>query len=129
MPYFDAKDRTVFSPVNDKLEPLFKFLEQHQKSLSGSNFYDDLVELYEYLDQVLKEPKILDVSTLKENDIVRYYNFDNGKFLIDEGIVKSDNIYKDGIEVHGDGWKQYVGKWFISEVIRNNQTIYKQEEK
>ena len=57
MPYFDAKDRTVFSPVNDKLEPLFKFLEQHQKNLSGSNFYDDLVEIYEYLDQVMQETK------------------------------------------------------------------------
>lgn len=57
MPWFQAKDRTVFSPVNPKLEPLFKLLEQYEKSLSGSNLYEDLVETYEYLDQVFKEEK------------------------------------------------------------------------
>ena len=38
--------------------------------------------------------------------------------------VKSENIYKDGVEVHGEGWKQYVGKWFIEKVIRNEKIIY-----
>ncbi|MEH7392606.1 hypothetical protein [Bacillus sp. JJ1474] len=57
MPFFYAKDRTVMSPINPKLEPLFDFLEQYQKSFSGSNFYDELVDTYEYLDQVFKEEK------------------------------------------------------------------------
>ena len=57
MPYFESKDRTVFSPQNPKLEPLYKFIEQYQKTFSGSNFYDELIDTYEYLDQVLKEDK------------------------------------------------------------------------
>lgn len=57
MPWFEAKDRTVFSPVNPKLEPFYNLLEQYQKALSGSNLYDDLIETYEYLDQVFKEGK------------------------------------------------------------------------
>ncbi|MED5102475.1 hypothetical protein NSS71_25520 [Niallia sp. FSL W8-0951] len=57
MPWFEAKDRTVHSPVNPKLEPFYKLLEQYEKSLSGSNLYEDLVETYEYLDQVFKEEK------------------------------------------------------------------------
>lgn len=55
MPYFDSKNRTVFSPQNDKLEPFYKLLEQYQQTLSGSNFFDDLLDTYEYLDQVFKE--------------------------------------------------------------------------
>lgn len=70
----------------------------------------------------------LEVDTLQAGDVVRYYNFD-GEFKMDEGVVNEDNIYKDGVEVHGDGWKQYVGKWFIDEVIRDNKTIFKKEAK
>lgn len=55
MPYFDSKNRTVFSPQNDKLEPFYKLLEQYQKTLSGSNFFEELLDTYEYLDQVFKE--------------------------------------------------------------------------
>ncbi|MGD6894317.1 hypothetical protein ACQCVI_04750 [Bacillus infantis] len=57
MPYFDSKDRTVFSPQNEKLEPFYKFLEQYQRTLSGSNFFDELIDTYEYLDQIFKEDK------------------------------------------------------------------------
>ncbi|MEK5524114.1 hypothetical protein [Heyndrickxia sp. FSL W8-0423] len=57
MPYFDTKDRTVYSPVNPKLEPLYSFLEQYQKTFSGSNFFEELLDTYEYLDQVFKEEK------------------------------------------------------------------------
>jgi hypothetical protein len=57
MPYFDSKERTVFSPQNPKLEPFYSFLEQYQKTFSGSNFYDELIDTYEYLDQVMKEEK------------------------------------------------------------------------
>lgn len=55
MPYFDTKERTVMSPINPKLEPLYTFLEQYQRTFSGSNFFDELIDTYEYLDQVLKE--------------------------------------------------------------------------
>jgi len=57
MPYFDSKNRTVFSPHNQKLEPFYSFLEQYQKTFSGSNFFEELTDIYEYLDQVLKEEK------------------------------------------------------------------------
>lgn len=57
MPYFDTKERTVFSPRNPKLEPFYSFLEQYQQTLSGSNFFEELIDTYEYLDQVLKEDK------------------------------------------------------------------------
>ncbi|MED3650636.1 hypothetical protein [Heyndrickxia sporothermodurans] len=55
MPYFDSKDRTVFSPQDDRLEPFYKILEQYHKAIGGSNLFDDLVETYEYLDFVLKK--------------------------------------------------------------------------
>lgn len=57
MPFFHAKDRTVMSPINPKLEPLYDFIEKYQKTFSGSNFYDELIDTYEYLDQVFKEEK------------------------------------------------------------------------
>lgn len=57
MPYVNTKDRTVFSPVNPVLEPLYQFIEQYQKTFSGSNFFDELIENYEYLDQMLAERK------------------------------------------------------------------------
>ncbi|MBS4171911.1 hypothetical protein [Bacillus sp. FJAT-49736] len=53
--YFDTKNRTVFSPQNDKLMPFYKVLEQHNQTLGGSNLFDDLVETYEYLDFVFKD--------------------------------------------------------------------------
>jgi hypothetical protein len=55
MPYFDSKDRTVFFPQCEKLEPLYKYLEKHHKTIGGSNLFDELVETYEYLDFVLRE--------------------------------------------------------------------------
>ncbi len=55
MPYFEAKKRTVYSPGNSKLEILFNFLEKHNQSLSGSDLYNDLVDIYETLDEELKE--------------------------------------------------------------------------
>ncbi|WP_445505790.1 hypothetical protein [Niallia sp. 03091] len=55
MPFFESKDRTVYSPVNPVLELLYEFLEKHQKNLSGSNFFDELLDNYEYMDQMLKE--------------------------------------------------------------------------
>ena len=57
MPYFDSKNRTVFSPQSVVLEPLYKLLEKYQSTLSGSKIFDDMVETYEYLDFVLKDVK------------------------------------------------------------------------
>jgi len=61
---------------------------------------------------------------LRDGDIVFYSNFDMGKFLIDKGTVKGDDCYRDGVEVHGDGWKQYVSKYFIVKVVRNKAVIF-----
>jgi hypothetical protein len=55
MPYFESKDRTVFSPQVEKLEPFYKFLERHHKTMGGSLMFDELVETYEYLDFTLNK--------------------------------------------------------------------------
>lgn len=65
MPYFESKDRTVFSPQNDKLLPLYKVLKQYHSTIGGSNLYEDLVETYEYLDYVFKEEKVDECTTTK----------------------------------------------------------------
>ena len=74
---------------------------------------------------------LLDVKNLKTNDIVKYLSHEEGKsFFIETGIVKSENLYEDGVTVYDiDGqWKQYVGKWLIEEVIRDGDVIYKKED-
>jgi hypothetical protein len=53
--YFETKKNTVFSPTNLKLESLYKILEKHEPALGGSHFYDDLIEIYESLENELKE--------------------------------------------------------------------------
>jgi hypothetical protein len=70
----------------------------------------------------------VDPKILTDGDVVYYYNYDQSQFLIDQGTVKGNNLYVDGVTVHGDGWKQYVGKWFICKVERNGQIIFQQEE-
>lgn len=42
-----------------------------------------------------------DVTTLMPGDMVYYYNFDKGEFIVDKGVVKSENFYTDGVDVHG----------------------------
>ena len=74
-----------------------------------------------------KEDILFDVTTLKIGDIVNYFAHDNGNYFIEQGEVRSENIYKDGVEVHGEGWRQYVGKWFINKIIRNEKVIYEQQ--
>jgi len=74
-----------------------------------------------------KEDALFDVTTLKTGDIIHYLAHDNGNYFIEHGEVKSENIYKDGVEVHGEGWKQYVGKWFIDRIIRDEKVIYEKE--
>lgn len=53
--YFNSKGRTVFSPKNDILEPLYKLLEQYESSIGGSHLFEALIENYEFLDSMLKE--------------------------------------------------------------------------
>ncbi|MGK4042222.1 hypothetical protein AB0Y20_07950 [Heyndrickxia oleronia] len=63
MPYFESKDRTVFSPQNDKLLPFYNILKQYHLTIGGSNLFEDLVETYEYLDFVFKEEEKVDECT------------------------------------------------------------------
>jgi len=83
------------------------------------------IEMENYMEN--KEDTLFDVTTLKIGDIVNYFAHDNGKYFIEQGEVRSENIYKDGVEVYGEGWKQYVGKWFINKVIRNEKVIYEKQ--
>lgn len=57
MAYFDSKDRTVFSPQNEKLLPLYETLEKHHSTIGGSRLFDELADTLEYLDQTMKEEK------------------------------------------------------------------------
>lgn len=68
-----------------------------------------------------------DVTTLRKNDIVYYISTGDGGFITEKGTVPEDNMYKDGVEVHGDGWKQYVSEWFIFKVERDGEVIYLKE--
>lgn len=51
MPFFNTEDKTIYSPVNPELEELYSFLEKHQKLMSGSAFYDQLIAIYRKLDK------------------------------------------------------------------------------
>ena len=42
--------------------------------------------------------ELFDVTTLQGGEKIYYLNYDNGKFLIDEGVVKGQNLYKDGTD-------------------------------
>ena len=65
-----------------------------------------------------------DVLQLKKGDIVHYYTHEKGKFFIEKGTLHDDNLYVEGVEVHGNGWKQYVSKWFICKVERNEEVLF-----
>lgn len=70
------------------------------------------------------ETLVCDVSILIKGDLVHYYNNEDGKFIVDKGSLNEDNLYSDGVEVHGEGWKQYVSKWFICKVERNGDILF-----
>ena len=80
------------------------------------------IEMEDYMEN--KEDILFDVTTLKTGDIVYYLAHENRNYFIEQGEVRNENIYKDGVEVHGEGWRQYVGKWFINKIIRNEKVIY-----
>ena len=77
---------------------------------------------------MMNQVENFDVTTLIKGDVIHYYAHENGKFFIEQGNVKEDNIYSDGVEVHGDGWKQYVSKYFICKVLRNDKIIFAKDE-
>lgn len=76
----------------------------------------------------LTEKDVFDVTSVEKDDVIRYYNYDQGKFLIDSGVVKGVNSYFDGVDVFGEGWRQYVSKFMICQVIRNGEVIFQQED-
>ena len=76
---------------------------------------------------MLNEDITVDVSILKKGDIVYYNNYDKGEYLIDKGILKGDNLYTDGVEVYGEDWKQYISKWFVCKVERNNEILFERK--
>ncbi|WLR53588.1 hypothetical protein LC048_13755 [Mesobacillus subterraneus] len=61
MPYFESKDRTVFSPVDERLQTIYNWLEKHHKTIGGSTLFDEIADELERLDQELSkkegEPK------------------------------------------------------------------------
>lgn len=65
-----------------------------------------------------------DVSILKKGDVVHYISVGKGGFIMDIGTLVDDNLYTDGVEVRGDGWKQFVSKWFICKVERRGEVIF-----
>ena len=74
-------------------------------------------------------PKCFDMSEIKEGDRIHYLTAEAEKgFFEEEGIVKEDSFYTDGVMVYGEGWRQYVGKWFITKIFRDNELIWEQEE-
>lgn len=74
------------------------------------------------------EYAVCDVTNLKSGDVVYYFNYDKGEYLLDKGVLKDDNIYDEGVKVHGEDWKQYVSKYFINKVERNGEVLFEQEE-
>jgi hypothetical protein len=51
MTFFDTKNRTVYSPENPTLTSLFRVLEKYAPAIGDSPLFDELVEVYEVLDQ------------------------------------------------------------------------------
>lgn len=62
MPFFHSKDiyyqnKTIWSPETPALVALYNFLEEHRELLEGSRIYQSLTEIYEKMDEELKEEK------------------------------------------------------------------------
>ncbi|PYE51527.1 hypothetical protein HUB98_05865 [Paenibacillus barcinonensis] len=76
----------------------------------------------------MREYNCVDTTILSKGDWVHYYNQNEGKFFIDKGEVKEKNPYLEGVVVYGDGWSQFVNKYFIAKVERNNSVIFEQKE-
>ncbi|GKU81234.1 hypothetical protein [Niallia sp. NCCP-28] len=57
MPFFFTGNKTVYSSENPKLEQFYSFLEKYSSNFSGSKFYEELLNMYQKLDEELKEEK------------------------------------------------------------------------
>ena len=56
MSYIDTKNRGIIeSPENNVNLFLYKFLELHIKEFDGSRFYDDLIDIYEVQESLLRK--------------------------------------------------------------------------
>ena len=54
MAYINAKDKGIVEePTNPVLISFFNFLEKHQAALDGSRLYDDLLDIYLFLNDEL----------------------------------------------------------------------------
>lgn len=69
--------------------------------------------------------KYFNMADIKSGDRIFYLTCEKEKgFFEEQGIVKEDNLYAEGVEVYGDGWKQYVGQWFITKILRDDKIIW-----
>lgn len=67
-----------------------------------------------------------DMTLLKAGDVVHYLTHGEGKgFFMEIGTLKDDNLYEEGVEVQGEGWKQYVSKYFIQKIERGTEVLFK----
>ncbi|MGF2617765.1 hypothetical protein FZC84_12055 [Rossellomorea vietnamensis] len=55
----DTKQGLIYEPQNEELRPLFNWLRKN-KSLDGSDVYQDAVNIYEGLDMDLLEVKAVE---------------------------------------------------------------------
>ena len=55
-----------------------------------------------------KEDILFDVPTRKICDLCYYFSYHHRFHFIELCEVRSENIYKDGVEVHGEGWRLVV---------------------
>ncbi len=55
--YFETKHKTVFSPKNSLLDELYRYLEKQAPVIGDSRLFEDLVDVYEALDEELEERK------------------------------------------------------------------------
>lgn len=55
--YFETKHKTVFSPKNSLLDELYRYLEKNAPVIGDSRLFEDLVEVYESLDEEMEGNK------------------------------------------------------------------------
>lgn len=77
----------------------------------------------------MESKEYVEINIIKEGDIIYYLNHEDGDFYIESGFIIGENHYIDGVQVHGDGWSQYVSKYFITKVERDGEVIFCNYEK
>jgi hypothetical protein len=56
--WFEANGKTVFSPKNAELNPIYSVLEKIAPQFSGSRFFDELVDAYLTADEDLSLKRV-----------------------------------------------------------------------